>query len=126
MTALETRSSYQAWAIRFLHVAFVAFVVLAPFSNDPRALVLHVLMLPLVWVHWVLNDDSCVLTILEQRLRGVTTKTSFFHALVSPVYSPPDASVRRVCWVGSMVLWIIAASKVQARDMVNVLSCYRA
>lgn len=115
-----------AWIIRFLHVAFVAFVAFAPFTNSPHLLVLHLLMMPLIWIHWVLNDDSCVLTVLEKKLRNVEDDKSFFHALVSPVYTMPDASIRRACWAGSLALWAITASKVTMRDVTSVLSCPRA
>lgn len=109
------------WIIRALHVAFVAFVALAPFSRNARALALHYVMVPLLWAHWATNDDSCALTLLETKVRGVETDRSFFHALVGPVYRVSDASLRTACWVASAALWAITASKVSPRDVLGVM-----
>jgi hypothetical protein len=94
-----------------VHVALVAFVVVAPFSENPTALVLHLVGVPFLWLHWLLNDDTCALTVLERAVRGVDARDSFVHAIVSPVYKIRDDTVRRACWVGSLALWLVTVSR---------------
>lgn len=105
-----------------LHVAYVAFVALAPFGSNRTLLVLHALTTPMVWVHWLLNDDQCALTVLEKAVRGVDDDRSFFHALVSPVYKVRDADLRAACWVASLALWAVTVSKLTWTDVVDELA----
>ena len=104
-----------------LHAAYIAFMALAPFSSSRTLLVMHALTTPALWVHWLLNDDQCALTMLEKAVRGVGDDRSFFHALVSPVYKVRDADVRAACWVASAALWAVTMSKVTWRDVVEEL-----
>lgn len=98
-----------------LHLALVAFVVWAPFSGSDAALALHFFLVPFLWLHWALNDDTCALTLLESRLRGVDASESFVHRVVSPVYKIRDEHARLVAWGASAGLWLVTATRV-ARD----------
>jgi hypothetical protein len=100
------------WA---LHLLFVAWVVAVPFTNNEPMLVLHLFVVPFLWFHWLLNDDTCALTLMERHLRGVSAEDSFFHALVSPVYKIQDGDVRAVSKAASAALWLITLSKVMRR-----------
>lgn len=108
-----------AWIVAVAHAAFVAFMAWAPFSGIPKVLVLHVVLTPVLWMHWVLGDDSCVLTVLETWLRGVDRTDSFVHRLVGPVYSIDDAQVRTVSWWASVLLWLVAVSQVRWDDILQ-------
>ena len=106
------------WAavVRIAHLAFVAFMVLAPFGRNRVALVAHLVVMPFVWAHWLLNDDTCALTVLECTLRGVEPSQSFVHSLVGPVYAAGfDAT-----WVASILLWTVTLTKVGWRDVREV------
>ncbi len=98
-----------------LHMLFLVWVVVVPFTNNEPMLVLHLIVMPFLWFHWWLNDDTCALTLMEQHLRGVSSEQSFFHALVSPVYKIQDGDVRALSWVFSVVLWLVTLSKVMNR-----------
>lgn len=100
-----------------LHMLLVCFVALAPFSGERWALVLHFLTVPFLWIHWLLNDDTCALTMLEKAVRGVDDSQSFFYSVVSPVYKVKDDTLRSWCWALSGVLWAITASKVTLEDV---------
>lgn len=110
-----------SWIITALHLAYVAFVAWAPFSGHRGAMVLHALTTPMLWVHWLLNDDQCALTLLEKAVRGVEDDRSFFHALVSPVYKVRDADLRVACWAASVALWLVCVSRLTWADVVEEL-----
>ena len=118
---MSERPGGGGWVIRALHWAYVAFVVLAPLSNNRAALVLHALTTPVVWAHWILNDDRCALTLLEKAVRGVDDDASFFHALVSPVFRVADGDVRAACWGASVALWLVTVHKLTWADLVAEL-----
>lgn len=110
-----------AVVVRALHVAFLAFAILAPFSKVKEVLVAHLLLMPFLWLHWVLNDDTCALTALEQRMRGLpSTSGSFVHSLVSPVYKVSDEEVSALAWVASVLLWLLTLRKVGWTDVREV------
>ena len=98
-----------------LHMLFLLWVLIVPFTNNEPMLVLHLIVMPFLWFHWWLNDDTCALTLMERHLRGVESEESFFHSLVSPVYKIKDKDLRTVSWVLSVALWLITVSKVLKR-----------
>lgn len=104
-----------ALAVRVLHLAVVAFVLLAPFSHDAFVIRMHVWLVPFLWMHWALNDDSCALTLLECKLRGVPADKSFVHSLVGPVYHVGQTSASWLAWTASLLAWCTAMAR--ARQM---------
>ena len=110
-----------ATIVRIVHAAFVAFMVLAPFTHNKSVLVLHLVVTPVLWLHWLLNDDTCALTLLERHVRGVDVSESFMHAIVSPIYKVRDVDLRVLSWIASIVLWLITLSKVSKADVMAAL-----
>lgn len=109
------KSVFWANVVWLLHLLFVLWVIVTPFRQNEPMLVLHVCIMPLLWVHWLTWQDTCALTLLERWLRGVDSSESFFHNLVSPVYVIRDDQLRAVCWVASVLLWLVALRKVLKR-----------
>lgn len=102
---------WMADAVWWIHVAFVILNVIIPFTNNVEWLKLHALMLPFLFVHWVSNNDTCALTLLECCLRGVRPKHSFFHHMVSPIYKLHQDQVQVGIWVASYALWALTMHK---------------
>ena len=100
-----------ALAVRAVHVVVVAFVLLAPFSDDAAVIRAHVWLVPFLWIHWILNDDSCALTVLECRLRGVSVDRSFVHGIVGPVYRMGRASSSWLAWLATFLAWCVAVAR---------------
>lgn len=98
-----------------LHMLFVVWVIVVPFTHNEPMLVLHLIVMPFLWFHWLLADDTCALTLMERHLRGVSSDESFFHNLVSPVYKIRDQDMRTISWVASVVLWLLTLRKVLKR-----------
>ena len=111
--------SVAANIIWILHMLLVVWVIVTPFTQNEPMLVLHLIMMPFLWFHWCVNDDTCALTLLEQKLRGLSPEEckekSFFFNLVSPVYKIQDNEVRTVAWIASVTLWLVTLSKVLKR-----------
>lgn len=105
-----------AVAISILHAAFLAFVVLAPLTNDESVLLFHALAIPLLWAHWLANDDTCVLTVLEANARGVDAGETFVQRLVGPVYRLEGEHARLLAWTGSAALWAVSVYKLSRRE----------
>jgi hypothetical protein len=78
-------------------------------------LVLHLSTGPSLAFHWITNNDTCSLTLLEMKLRGIEKcDESFFFKIVSPIYKPTwcDDSGKQLIWVISILLWLVTVAKV--------------
>ncbi len=78
--------------ITLLHVLFVVFVVITPFIDSNYFLFIHSIFIPFLILHWICNDNTCVLTIIERKLRKEIKKTDDVDddcitcKLIEPVY----------------------------------------
>lgn len=108
-------STFLANVCWVLHIAFVLWVLIVPFTQNEPMLVLHLIIIPFLWFHWFLNDDTCALTMMERHLRGVPSDKSFFHNLVSPIYKIQDEHIRTISRYASIALWLVTLSKVMKR-----------
>jgi hypothetical protein len=115
------KSEFLANVVWVLHVLFVLWLLITPFTNNGPMLVLTAILIPFLWVHWSLGlcnmggpgrQDICALTLAERYLRGVDSSESFFHNLVSPVYMISETSMSRICWGVTIVLWLITVRKI--------------
>ena len=78
--------------IVLIHTLFVLFVVVTPLSSSNYFLLLHLIIVPFVIIHWLLNNNMCALTLFEKALRekisGVKTtkKECFTCKIIEPIY----------------------------------------
>jgi len=107
------KSLFFANVTRLLHGALIAFVVIVPFVKQAQwhVLLLHLAVICTLMVHWIVDQDTCFLTIVECFLRGIEPSTSFVHQLVSPVYKIEDAQVKRVVWILTPFLGLLTLTK---------------
>jgi len=103
--------------IWILHVIFLIWFVITPFTVNEPMLVLHAMIAPLMMLHWVLNDDTCCLWIAECKLRGIDHKEeSFFYNLISPFYnldsSIGDTRMKQGVWLATIGLWLVTVAKI--------------
>lgn len=103
--------------IWLIHIAFILWYIITPFTNNVPMLTLHFFTAPMLWVHWITLRDECSLTLLEMKLRGIEDcKESFFWNVVSPIYKPrTDETMRQFIWIASILLWLVTLSKVLKR-----------
>ena len=60
-------------------------------------------------IHWALNNDTCVLTIIESKLRGKKDNETFMGRLVKPIYNISSNEIKYL----SMVLLLYAFLKIR-------------
>ncbi len=87
-----------AKAVAMLHAAFVMWVVLTPWLCSLPQVFLHLVVCLFLLGHWMLDNTTCALTLLEKSLRGLDgDDESFIHGVVAPVFRVSDAKLR--VWV---------------------------
>ena len=102
------------FVIFLLHILICAWALVAPFSSK-EAKLSYILIMPVVAIHWMTNDQSCCLTLLESKLRGVGTTESFIHKLVTPVYNAPEETTAVLVWAYVIASWIYAVCTIQSQ-----------
>ena len=103
-----------------VHILTVCFVVLTPFLGNAYFLLLHSILVPFIMLHWILNDNTCVLTTLEKHFRkklnggiDVDTNDCFTCRLIDPIYkfNNNNKNYSNVIYIVTIGLWLISVSK---------------
>ena len=104
--------------VLILHILFSIFILFTPFYGNNYLLLLHVIILPFVMSHWIINDQSCALTLMELKFReliydNVKREDCFFASLVEPVYNLDKLfkNDTYILYFFTSFLWITSLSK---------------
>lgn len=111
--------------IRIFHMIIILFVFLAPFSNIPALLILHITFSFSLLVHWYYNNNACSLTLLEANLRGIDVNKSFTHQFIAPMYDISQTQWSRICYIITIILMSISIYYLYHSEKVaKVLKCF--
>lgn len=113
-------------SIFVFHCVIVLFVILAPFSNIPALLILHITFAVCLMVHWHANSNVCSLSMLELQLRGLDNREdTFTHQFIAPMYDISLTEWSNIVWCVTFVLMCISIYKLYNTDKFkNVWKCY--
>lgn len=105
-------------SIQLIHLLFVMFIVIVPFTNDKKLLTLHALVIPVLYLHWITNDNSCALTLMERNLRHVTGKSiddCFTCKIIDPIFkfSENNRDINIYIYLFTFGLWCISVFKIK-------------
>jgi len=101
--------------VRLIHILFVLFVVLVPFTNNEFWLTIHFIIVPFVMLHWLTNQSVCAFTELEKMLRGTTEDSeTFIGQIVGPIYTfQSQGQENMFVWFITIVLWLVTVYKLK-------------
>ncbi len=102
--------------INIIHLIVIVFVLAAPFSNSNYLMLLHAIVIPFIILHWLLNNNTCCLTVAEKYVRekntGISVKDEdcFTYQLVSPIYdfNKDHQSFSTFIYLLTISLWIVS------------------
>jgi hypothetical protein len=60
-------------------------------------------------IHWHYNNDTCVLTVLESKLRGKKHDDTYFGKLIKPIYNVSSTEIQYV----TLILFALAFLKIR-------------
>lgn len=102
-----------------LHLLFILFMVITPFTNSVYLLFMHFIISPVVVCHWLLNNNVCALTMMELTLReklyGSSNKSDCITCkLIDPVYDFKNNydSFSTLIYIITGSLWLISTYKI--------------
>lgn len=78
-----------AQCILIAHACIAAAIVATPFAtDDPGILRVYIIFCLAIYMHWALNDNLCILTVVEMRARGMTSRgQSLIHRVMEPFFT---------------------------------------
>jgi hypothetical protein len=114
--------------IYLLHILYILFIILTPFSNSNYFLVLHVITIPFMLLHWILNDDTCALTLIEKQLRRDTNNNNCFtYQLISPIYNFTNNyhTFSKSIYVIVLILWFLSIKKLYNKYKLKEITTFK-
>lgn len=109
--------------ISFIHLLFTLFIILAPATNSNYLQLLHSVFVPFLVMHWVLNESTCALTIVERYTRKHIMKEEYNDndcitcRLVEPVYDFKNnhKAFTKFIYITTLTLWVISVSRLYCK-----------
>ena len=91
--------------IFWIHLIFFIAILVIPFTNDRRNLEFYSILIPFLFFHWSINDDTCALTQLEMYATGQNKEETIMHRIVSPIYKMDNTDANNLTKTVFFMLW---------------------
>ena len=91
-----------------IHVALFIIGVVLPFVANRQLLIAYTILVPFLFFHWAVNDDTCALTQLEMAFTDTPKEQTFMGRLVGPIYKMPDDEASKLAKGLFFTLWFVA------------------
>ena len=109
--------------IILVHVLVLIFCIITPFTNSTYLLFLHSIIIPFIMFHWILNDNTCALTLFEKQLRsqinGSTINDSdcFTCKIIHPIYDFKNNHKQFSVFIytTAILLWSVSVYKLYSK-----------
>ena len=103
--------------VKWFHISIVAFTGIGWMLPWSQAWQLHLILVPIMKLHWLTNNGICFFTTLEHKLRGnpkagTTEQVGFIYRLTKAIlgkYTPTEEIVTKMSEIGMYVCWVFSA-----------------
>jgi len=90
-----------------LHVLLMIAVLVTPFIGTQKWILIDLMFMLSVYIHWLLNDNTCALTVVEKMVRGTPDdESTFFGRLFGKAYE--FGRDNKMSWAIIVILMLIA------------------
>lgn len=118
--------------ITLIHILFIIFVVVTPFTNSNYFLFIHAIFIPFLIIHWICNDNTCILTIIERKIRkevyGKYDEDDCITCrLIEPVYDfrKNYKTFTIIIYVVTILLWSLSIGKLFGKYNTGSIKNYK-
>jgi hypothetical protein len=106
--------------INVLHIIVILFVLCAPFSGSNYFLTMHIIIVPFILLHWILNNNTCSLTVAEKFIREQTygkkidENECYSFKFIAPIYdfNKNNEAYSSFTYGLTICLWLISVYNV--------------
>jgi hypothetical protein len=92
-------------------------MLVVPFMKNKQNLEFYSLLVPFIFFHWSVNDDTCALTQAEMYVTGQQKEETFMHRVVSPIYKMEDNDINNLTKTIFFFLWALVQYRLGRFDM---------
>ena len=92
-------------------------MLVVPFIKNKQNLEFYSLLVPFIFFHWSVNDDTCALTQAEMYVTGQQKEETFMHRVVSPIYKMEDNDINNLTKTIFFFLWALVQYRLGRFDM---------
>lgn len=108
--------------ITLIHIIFVLFIIATPFFKSNYLLLLHSIFVPFMVLHWICNDNTCILTIIERQLRKqiygkIDDNDCITCRLIEPIYDFRKNYMQFsvIIYTVTILLWLISIGRLYCK-----------
>jgi len=93
--------------IFFIHLVLFMAVLVIPFLKNTQLLEMYSILIPFIFYHWSVNDDTCALTQMEMYVTGNAKEETFFGRIMGPIYKMDDTDANNLLKTVMFGLWLL-------------------
>ena len=101
-----------------IHVLLFVSMMIIPFTNNTRNLEAYSIIVPFIFFHWSINDDTCVLTQIEMYVTKNDKHESFFGRLMGPIYKMDNTQTNNLIKTLMFFLWLLVQYRLKRFDAI--------
>jgi len=103
--------------IFFIHLVFFITMLVVPFMKNKKNLEFYSLLVPFIFYHWSVNDDTCALTQMEMMVTGNEKEETFFGRIMGPIYKMDDTDANNFLKTLLFSLWMLVQFRLGRIDL---------
>jgi hypothetical protein len=103
--------------IFFIHLILFIAVLTIPFMKDTQMLEMYSILIPFIFYHWSVNDDTCALTQMEMYVTGNSKEETFFGRIMGPIYKMDDTDANNLLKTLMFGLWLFVQYRLGRIDL---------
>jgi len=92
-------------------------MLVVPFMKNKKNLEFYSLLVPFIFYHWSVNDDTCALTQMEMMVTGNEKEETFFGRIMGPIYKMDDTDANNFLKTLLFSLWMIVQFRLGRIDL---------
>ena len=93
-------------------------MLVVPFMKNKENLEFYSLLVPFIFFHWSINDDTCALTQMEMVVTGNTKEETFFGRIMGPIYKMDDTHANNLLKSIFFFLWVLVQNRLDRIELV--------
>jgi hypothetical protein len=92
-------------------------MLVVPFMKNKKNLEFYSLLVPFIFYHWSVNDDTCALTQMEMMVTGNEKEETFFGRIMGPIYKMDDTDANNFLKTLLFSLWMLVQFRLGRIDL---------
>ena len=103
--------------IFFIHLVLFIATLVIPFLKNTQLLEMYSILIPFIFYHWSVNDDTCALTQMEMYVTGNNKEETFFGRIMGPIYMMEDTEASKILKTILFCLWLFVQYRLGRIDL---------